>query len=210
MSLVILTKNIIMNYQFSLHSAVIHNNVDQLRKILESHSQFNIISQEEKNQSLIYAVKQGYTEIVSILIDAQAQVNFQSLPHLMTPLMFASAGNHGLICQILIDHGANVNLINDDESSALMIASYKGYANIVGILLKNNADVNHKDLDGDNALYLAIKSNHQEVVSLLIDYGADLYIDDGALIIAIDADNLTMINLLLTKKLMSIKAIGIK
>jgi uncharacterized protein len=199
MSLVILTKNKIMNHQFSLHPALTRNNVHQVKKILESKSEFNI-SQAEKNQSLIYAVKHGYTEIVALLINAQGDVNCQVLPHFMTPLMFACSGNHSLICQILIDNGADINLLNDDETSALMIASHKGYVNIVEMLLKNNAQVNHQDLDGDNALFLGIKSNHQEIVSLLIDFGADLYVDDGALSIAIDNNNLMMINLLLHKK----------
>ena len=42
----------------------------------------------------------------------------------MTPLYYATKGGHDKICQLLIDHGANVDTVNIVTMSLIIILRY--------------------------------------------------------------------------------------
>lgn len=55
-----------------------------------------------------------------------------------TPLMYATAKNHDVIVQILLDNAADISLENNDGYTALMVAEIKGY-DLIAALLKHAA-----------------------------------------------------------------------
>lgn len=62
------------------------------------------------------------------------------------------------IVQLLIEKGANVNLVNENGDSALTLAAKKGSGNILWYLLKNGADIDTINKNNDSTLILAIDS----------------------------------------------------
>ncbi len=185
-----------MNNPLSIHQAVQQQNIKLVKQLLV---QKNIVNCQDKNTNtpIICAVKTGNIQISQMLIQAGADLNYQNSPHQMSALMYACGKNIPRMCQLLINNGADVNLVNDDRTPPLMIACYLGFTEIVTILLDAGAKVNVQDIDGDTPLCLAIKKNHHEIVTLLINHGADAYFDEGALNLAIDYHNLEMIKTLL-------------
>ena len=66
--------------------------------------------------------------------------------------MIAAFKNNIEIANMLISAGANLNIQNDDEQTALMIAVFNDNIEIAEMLIKAGADVNIRDSDGDTAL----------------------------------------------------------
>lgn len=187
-----------MNIFATIHQAVKENNLVLVESLLLKGCNVDIVD-DNHNTPLIYGIWQKNLLMVGLLLNSGADVNYRNHPHLMSPLMYASALHLPHICRLLIKYGAEVNLTNDDDTSPLMIACYRGYGDIVQILFNAGASINHQDLDGDNSLHLAIKANHAHIVSFLADRGADLYVGEGALNTAIDYNNTSLVKTLLNQ-----------
>lgn len=85
----------------------------------------------------------------------------------------ASDGDKKLVQELLKD-GADVNVRDWDELTALIPASSSGQLEIVKLLLKEGADVNAADKDGITALMEASIMGHTKVVDHLLSNGASV------------------------------------
>jgi ankyrin repeat protein len=75
------------------------------------------------------------------------------------------------IYRSLINNGANVDAINEDNHSAIFFANGKDYANW---LINDGANIYLKDKDGNNPLVYAVLNNKKELIEVLKDkYIAD-------------------------------------
>lgn len=74
--------------------------------------------------------------------------------------------------QQLLDSGADPNVEDYANHTALYYAAEKGHFNIVKLLLEKGAKVDHKS--GDSALLWACHYGHVDIVKLLIENGADV------------------------------------
>ncbi|KAH8796840.1 ankyrin repeat-containing domain protein [Flagelloscypha sp. PMI_526] len=92
-----------------------------------------------------------------------------------------------------IERGANIDLQNEDGSSALMIAVQGSNMVIIHYLVKKNANMNLHDAHGNTALILATGQGKVEIVRYLIDKGSNVNLQnvDGfsALMIAVRGGN---------------------
>lgn len=96
---------------------------------------------------LMTASHEGYHQLVEILLEngASKGINMQDRCG-WTALMFAAfTGLSTEVVQLLLQHGADVNLPNKNGRTALFMASEKGYVDIVKVLLLNGANVKHRD-----------------------------------------------------------------
>lgn len=93
--------------------------------------------------------------------------------------MFGLVGPHReKIAQKLIDFGAEVNAILDDNGySPLVLACESGSVGLVKLLVNNGADVN-LIATGTTPLIQAVISGCEDMVEFLIDSGADSYLTD--------------------------------
>jgi len=157
----------------------------------------------KKNNDIIEATNKGQYEDVKNLIQLGVDVNLRDKFGL-TALHCAVIGQHEHIVRILIDSGADVNLINDnghtplcladDEEiakllapktsnirSALSTALSMGYTHIVRILLQFELDINCRiGKDESTPTIIAASLNRVEVVKFLIENDADINIPNNA------------------------------
>ncbi|RDH84503.1 MAG: hypothetical protein DIZ80_03215 [endosymbiont of Galathealinum brachiosum] len=76
------------------------------------------------------------------------------------------------ISRLLIDHGANVNLLKDSESPLVLLALEMEMADdFIVLLIEKGSDVNGVNEDGDSLLHLASKNGNAKLTELLIDKG---------------------------------------
>lgn len=81
------------------------------------------------------------------------------------------------IVQLLLDHGAEVNLVKGNNDGALQYAAMFGYPEVVNLLLKAGAEVNRKGNYGRTALIYAATSSHGDSLKslkYLVEAGADI------------------------------------
>lgn len=91
-----------------------------------------------------------------------------------TPLIRASKYNATAVAVELIDRGAAVNVINEDDCTALHYARTAALAS--KLLAKEPALLNQCNEDGETPLYLAASRGRTEVVDVLLKHNPDLYI----------------------------------
>jgi uncharacterized protein len=91
-----------------------------------------------------------------------------------TALIYAASYGRADNAQILLQHGADVNAVDDKGSTALVFACWKEHMDVTASLLEAGADVNVADCHGNSLLMAAAQSGSVQVVQLLLDHGADI------------------------------------
>ena len=147
-------------------------------------TQRNGTSQEEFGMEtaneLVNACGSGDGEKVKELIGAGVSVNEPESnpggdPHF--PLTFAARYGGKKIVQMLIDAGADVNVVRPkSKRTALMEAARQGHADIVKLLLDSGADPNLGSTESNIALTDAVEDRTKarfEIVRALLARGAD-------------------------------------
>ena len=81
----------------------------------------------------------------------------------------------GTAVRLLIEAGANVNIINKLKETALHLVVQEGHADVVVTRLKRSgANLDAQDINGKTALHIAVLGNHSEIADTLIKEGADV------------------------------------
>ena len=123
---------------------------------------------EGRNNQLISSANIGNLDSIKELIQAGANVNFQTNCG-FTALLYAIAGGHVDCVEYLIKAGANVNLPINDGRTPLMFTWGGEYQKCVDLLLAAGADIHIKSKAG----FTAITENvmRADTVKKLIDRG---------------------------------------
>ena len=128
--------------------------------------------------------------------------NDDSFTALIYATIYAAKYKDTKILELLLEHGADVNIQNKHGDTALIEASYNGHIETTKLLLEYKADPNLKDKDERTALMEASAKGHEEITKLLLQHGANLNIQDKkngrtALMEASYRGNIPIIKLLL-------------
>lgn len=140
----------------------------------------------------------GQHEIIQLLIDKGANIETRSYWD-CTPLYVAILQNRPAVAELLLEHGAKLNIMNrfwgtladgamrvnlpemvrwsiekGVDIPPLHKAAYFGETEKVRSLLNEGADVNQKDVAKFTALHCAVFGRNKEIVDLLIDNGANV------------------------------------
>ena len=134
------------------------------------------LSVEEPTIDLITAVLDGDLEAVNQHIAYGSGINVQDGTFSNTPLNFA--GIYGLtdIANALIDAGADLNLINDDNFTPLCNAAAWGHTSVVTILLDAGADLSAKCFETQIGVSVSLSI---AIGAPYSDYIKSLYVDHG-------------------------------
>lgn len=154
--------------------------------------------------ALLAAANDGHSDIVSLLLEAGADVDAQEPGGGWSALHFAAYSGHEAVVELLLDAGAPLEQTNQAGQTAIdvankhpdimeLIASRGGKGNQLGTTLYNaagrgqtdevdrllrlGADPNFQAPDGTPVLQIAAYQGHVEVLRSLIEAGAR--IDDG-------------------------------
>ena len=140
--------------------------------LIEARADVNFVFKDRS--ALMLAVEKGNNRIVSLLLQAGADVNRQNKDGDTALLHVAEQGNACLL-NMLIKAGADVNGIFQDGETALMLALIRGQSQCVAALINAGADVNAKSRRGETALCYAISGRNDDCIKLMIKAGADLH-----------------------------------
>ena len=79
------------------------------------------------------------------------------------------------VCELLIDHGADVNKQDARKQTPLSVAAEEGHKDICEVLIQNGASIDEKDVTRRTPLSIAARKNHEDVCKILIDNGANIF-----------------------------------
>lgn len=151
-----------------------------VKLLLQHGSDINAHIETNRNSALTLAAFQGRPEVVRLLADNRANLEWRSKNGL-TPLMEAANGGFVEVGKILIEKQADVNAppVNSTKDTALTIAADKGHKKFVDLLVQAGAQIEAKNKKGCTALWLACNAGHEDVVKFLISYMADVDAEDN-------------------------------
>lgn len=116
---------------------------------------------------LSHAIRQGFPEVVHLLIQHGADVNAVSEDRGNSPIMEAATRGDLKTVKVLIQSGADPNLRTQYDQTALMLAIGEGHANVAEFLLENGAETHHVDYLGMTAEKYAKLFRSDQIISLL-------------------------------------------
>ena len=159
-----------------LMSACVSENIDHLKTLLKTPGIRLDQQDDEGYHALLLASARGNIQAVQLILNACHQPkSLIKLPALngLTPLMAASQNGHTETVSLLLQHGTNVNMQENNGLSSL-IASQNGHTETVSLLLKHGANVNMQKNNEWSSLMIASQNGHTETVSLLLQHGANV------------------------------------
>lgn len=110
-------------------------------------------------------------DVIEKLLENDADPNIKGGRDDLSPLLLTS--DKGIV-QLLIDHGAKLDIKDKYGWTPLMYASFQGNSDLVKFYIDSGIDPNIQDTTYKNtALMLASGLEHFEVVKLLLEHGAD-------------------------------------
>ena len=91
----------------------------------------------------------------------------------MSAVMTAALEGDIDILHTLIEHNADLDLVNDDDNNALWFACFKDNIDIINKLIRHGINIDHQNVNGATVLIYAASAGKYEVVLALITAGAD-------------------------------------
>ncbi|XP_032076964.1 ankyrin repeat domain-containing protein 7 [Thamnophis elegans] len=126
---------------------------------------------------LHFACANGYTDIVTFLVDNKCQLDSCD-EEKRSPLMEAVECQQEFCAIYLLEHGADPNLKDIDNNTALHFAASYSNISLAKYLLEKKADIEGKNKDACTPLIVAVAENNQEMVEFLLQRNASVYATD--------------------------------
>ena len=197
------------HYGTALQAASRVGNVEMVERLLGSGAEINIL-QGVHGTPLRAAVIQGHEGLVRTLINQGADVNLRYEDESDSVLHLALRSRNNAIFKLLLEAGADMNIMSRYKQHVLILACEHGDTTSVELLLASGVDVSVSGTKLDyyqipyeeaTPLHAACANSHIPVVELLVDHGADIEKTNESsatpLIAAVRANDLSVIRLLL-------------
>ncbi|KAG8432356.1 hypothetical protein GDO86_016846 [Hymenochirus boettgeri] len=129
-------------------------------------------------QALTAACSMGHKEVVQCLLnqDKDYQLDINEPDNLWGETALTAAAGRGKldICELLLEHRANLSRVNRRGISPLFCAVRQGHWQIARLLIQCGCDVNVSDKQGRTPLMVAACEGHCSTVEFLLSEGADI------------------------------------
>jgi len=196
-------------YSNPIHEAVKNNNLGDIKKLISQGASIN--SKDEYGRTALYwAAQQGYLSLAKLLIANNANINFISTnDDSWTPLIVSSYGGHTKVVDLLVSHGADIEVKDKDGYTALSWAFKQEQYNAAELLIKKGANVNIPPASDYGAPknigliilhYAVMRGDQKEFLETLILHGAKVNAKESRnttpLHYAVDRGNLETVKLL--------------
>ncbi|KAF7365667.1 Ankyrin repeat protein [Mycena venus] len=153
----------------ALHFASAKGYTETVRLLLRRGANINAMN-EGNCSALKLALLQGHNTTFQLLLENGADTTTNNGG---TVLQLASKHGRTEIVHLLLEKGADINAMDEENCSALQLASLHGRLKTVCLLLDNGADHNAKSKTG-TALQLASYYGHIKIVRCLLKKGANV------------------------------------
>lgn len=124
------------------------------------------------------ACRFGYLEDVLVYCKCGVNVNEEKVDRhtceRITPLAYAAYGGHAEVIRVLLEHGAQVNMVDRRGRAPIHIAALKGHRDACVVLIEYGAKMFSVDMQGNTPMHLAAICNHYDVVDFLAHKGQEL------------------------------------
>jgi ankyrin repeat protein len=146
-----------------LDVASLRANMEMITLLLDSGAQFDAAT-------FHYAIKgsDDNVAIVQMFIDHGADVSGRddaSPGH--SPLMYAAQHGYLEVGILLLEHGADIEQVDDFNDTALNVAAFFGQLEFVEMMVERGAKLDVYGFGGRNAIRHAMANNHDDVVAFL-------------------------------------------
>ncbi|XP_077457853.1 histone-lysine N-methyltransferase EHMT1a isoform X3 [Stigmatopora argus] len=120
-------------------------------------------------KQLYISAKEGELQrVIRLLVDGKDPNFLMDVQNKRTPLHAAAAEGHEEICHMLIQAGANLEMLDEEQRTPLLAACENNHLGTVKYLIMAGAAINHKDSMGFTCLHLASKLGHHDIVQHLL------------------------------------------
>lgn len=156
---------------WSLIAAVQDGEADEVESLLSAGASPNAIDSDDKWNPIHYAARDGYKEIVELLLDRGSEVDPKTTSG-STPLSLAAGSGFSGIVELLIDHGASIDTV--DRLGRKPIHRAKN-VDVMKLLLERGAGVDEETVSGQprTPLYFAVLLSVPSLAKFLVQKGAD-------------------------------------
>ncbi|XP_054979673.1 cortactin-binding protein 2 isoform X1 [Sorex araneus] len=154
-----------------LQQAAAQGNVTLLSMLLNEEGLDINYSCEDGHSALYSAAKNGHTDCVRLLLNAEAQVSAAD-KNGFTPLCAAAAQGHFKCVELLIAYDANINHAADGGQTPLYLACKNGNKECIKLLLEAGADRSVKTRDGWTPVHAAVDTGNVDSLKLLMYHRA--------------------------------------
>jgi ankyrin repeat protein len=157
-----------------LHLCARTGRPEAVRVLLSHGAAIDTIENWRGQTPLMWAAAEGHAAAMRLLIEAGADINARSSiivwerqrteeprdkwlpPGGLTPLLFAARDGRVEGARVLLEAGADPNIVDPDRHTALILALMNGHVDVAATLIRGGADVNMEDKVGQTALYAAV------------------------------------------------------
>lgn len=179
-----------LSYTIYQERAAFQNAEDRFAKIIHDHTPSAEIKQEalaivqahpliaHMPGSISWAARHGDDQMCRVFLEAGGDPNDTTGERAVPPLLYACMRKDPEMVKLLIQHGANVNVVlkfdpdDDTDSTILHMAVFYGNLDICQELVSAGADVNAPDVLGDTPLFVAVTKGKPAIAELLLTHAA--------------------------------------
>lgn len=154
--------------ELTIHEAAAAAQLEQVQAMIENQPQLVDVVSDHGFTPLGLATHFGNEAVVRYLLAKHADPNVQSQNgYNVYPLHAAISANFDGIAKMLIEAGAEVNVLQASRISPLHFAAQNGNIDLIILLLENGARIEIKNDLGKTASDLAAEKGHTEIADIL-------------------------------------------
>lgn len=151
-----------------LVSPIIQDNIDKMKEIIGKDAKTVNQQDEQKRTPLMWVAYLNYGD--RELITKKSTSKKEDGTEVEKPSLEEKRFE---MTKLLLENGADVKAVDEDNWTALLWASWTGMPTVVDALVKAGSDVNALDAKKQSPLMVAAQRGNEKVVEILINAGAD-------------------------------------